>query len=452
MSLPRSTVALLHDWPHASLGPICERERGFSLFERHSEGVLEGRFTGLWDLADPGAILAKALRSRLGPDTAKEEALAIAVGAPLIRGGQAPSPQASQGRPPQSAADASTRACLDLATAVRGFDVVLKGLDLYLAPGALALEGLSPFAASLVFDFAALAHAMATLARLRPKAIRTLYVQMDLTLRSLGHLRAVADGIRATDAQDPIGDYRALVWELALQRRLDPSHALALCDRPEEHFLLRVGTATAHRHREGDTLRKAILEQLAKDLALELGALPSGTAPWRDATGLVLTFPDGTPRVSTPFDQAMAKGCAHHDRLRTAYYDLWQKCMNMTANCLAVRLAIHDAARGWGLGTAMAIRLGTAYATDRFGLKLMDRQERAWVDGAFTDMAASALYVDELMRIYAYAPMAAAHGARLRPCDLRQAMLAAAGEDSSEPQGRTLPPATLQSERACRWS
>ena len=331
-----------------------------------------------------------------------------------------------------SEVDASARAVLKLAEAVNEHDVINKGLELFHTGDQNVVKGLGAFEKGLVQDYAAQAGIMRSAARLGDGAIKSLYAQMTATMQKLGTLRDTVEKIRKDPAaMDPITAFRVLATDIAKKEGKPIEGTFRLFDNPEDSFKRSV-PASAHREYVAvDNLRKAVLEQLSKDLTDILGAWPKKPGEqWKDATtGAPLTFPDGSPRVGTPFDKALARGGKYFDTVRAEYADLVQTCINTAASYSSVRLLVGSQVQNVdrktvALSTKDASRLAKDYVDAQMSGTTMNPQEKALVERVLQNAGPSTAYLDETMRLYTHSALVAAHRAGSSPAEVQRALLA----------------------------
>lgn len=332
-------------------------------------------------------------------------------------------PQAFRGL---SEVNVASRTVLRLASAVAEHDVIRRGFAFATDPNPAALKDLPAFERGLVEDYARQANLLKTGAGLAMKAVERLYGEMDAPLRKLGALHAVVDGLRRSpSAMDPITEFRQIATSMLKAGNTQAKDLYVLFDDPEENFKRRVSPEMHRAFTASDNIRKAVLEQLAKDLTDALEAWPKEKGePWKTAEGKPLAFPDGTPRTSTPFDKALARGGAHYDKAREAYYGLTQASMNAAAAMISVQLLMAARAKAaTGMAPADAGRLATDYANSIIsGRPMANPADEALVRRTLSDVGPTNKYLDEITRMYAYAPLVAAHRAGLSPAEFQRAM------------------------------
>lgn len=331
-----------------------------------------------------------------------------------------------------SEVDASSKAMLKLAEAVREHDVINKGFDLFRTGDQNLVKDLGPLEKGLVQDFAAQAAVLRNAARLGDGAIKSLYAQMSDTMTKLGDLQATVENLRRNPAaMDPITEFRVIATELASKNGKPIEGTFKLFDDPEGNFKRSVPSEAHRQYMAADNLRKAVLEQLSKDLTDVLGAWPKKPGEqWKDATsGAPLTFPDGSPRVSTPFDKALARGGAHFDKVRDHYTAMIQSSLNTGANFLSVRLLVGSQVqdinrKSVALSVKDAGRLATDYINSQIAGKEMKPQDKAIVDRVLQGAGPATVYLDETMRLYTHAALVAAHRSGYSPAEVQRALLA----------------------------
>jgi hypothetical protein len=399
----------------------------------HESGEVERQssstYTAKWEMSKPEHLLGQAL--------------IMAVNAPLARAFQAANPalaptfvrqneqtlvtkecSAMNADLPKefrglSEVDASARAVLKLAEAVNEHDVINKGLELFHTSDQNVVKGLGPFEKGLIQDYAAQAGIMRSAARLGNGAIKSLYAQMTATMQKLGTLR---DTVRETveeirkdpAAMDPITALRVLATDIAKKEGKSIEGTFRLFDNPEDSFKRSV-PASAHRYYVANAfIRKAVLEQLSKDLTDVLGAWPKKPGEqWKDATtGAAFTFPDGSPRVSTPFDKALANAARFFDPIRAGYFDTMKTCINSEASYTSVLLLVGSRVQSVdrktvALSTKDAARLAANYVTAQNYGTTMNPQEKALVECLLQDAGPSTAYLDETMRLYTHSVLIA---------------------------------------------
>jgi len=317
--------------------------------------------------------------------------------------------------------DVTSRAMLRVADAVRNHNVIQVAID-----GA-DISKLPQEAREYAADFKRLASALQDAGY--PKAgVNHLLGLAQGPLMKLSELNETVNRIRRDPASlDPMTEMRVVATELLRKQGKDPKVLYPVLDNMGENLgnsLTKslgddAGGSARSKYQAAENERMAVLEQGAKDLTLALG-LPLGAKQW-EANGKQLTFPDGTPRVSTPFDDALARGGALYNEARTAYRETQQAVMDAMAGYVGTRLKM--APQMPAVGEAGARKPGEVAADwvdNRITGAPMDPKEKAFVDAVMNSAPGKAAFMDELTHLYGDSVMAAAHRLRLSPAELQR--------------------------------
>lgn len=323
----------------------------------------------------------------------------------------------------RSEVDVSSKAILALAQAVHEKDVILLGYE-------TALEnkpepaGLTPLQKGLVADYRHLAERLATDGGIKPAGVKLLFKEMSRSTKALGELQATADPLRRDPAaMDPISEFRVIATDLAKGSQVNREAVYALIDDPEVNLLAAVGPARVGEFTAVDAKRKAVLEQLAADLTREIAPERLGKEQLMGEDGQALTFPDGKPRVATPFDEALNRGGQSYDTVRDKYYDLVQATMDSAQNYTSIRLVLASQVGGKaGFSRQEATDLASAYAREMISGTPMDPAAKSKVEEVLTSSGAASAHLDEAMKIHTYLPLVAAHREGLTPAEVGRAL------------------------------
>ena len=315
--------------------------------------------------------------------------------------------------------DASASALLKLAEAVNEHDVINKGLEMFHTSDQSVLKGLGAFEKGLVQDYAAQAGIMRSAARLCDGAIKTLYAQMTATMQKLGTfgdtVRDTVEEIRKDPAaMDPITAFSVLAKDIAKKQGKAIEAIYRLLEKPEDNFKRSVPASAQHDFGANNNIHMAVMEQLAKDLTDVLGAWPQKPGEqWKDvATGAPFTFPDGSPRVSTPFDKILATALKYFQPVRAKYFDMVTTCINSEASYYSVLLLvggrIQDVDRKTVVfSTKDAARLAVKFVNAQNYGTIMNPQEGALAEHLLQIAGPSTAYLDETMRLYTHSVLIA---------------------------------------------
>lgn len=418
-----------------------EQERNHGILARCREGIIQGESTGVWDLSRPDAIHSRIIELWQSPDYGNreaQEAHSIAAHVPLLRvlGDQGLDLRSLDQVQDCIVADA----WLKLACAVRDFDVITLGFEVFedgvasraerrptrvqdiLEQGSIrcGLPGLPDLEKALVMDYARQALFLFDDIALRPIAIKMIFHQVTIVLRALAAMNAATTEVLGhPDALDPIPEMRRMARELAIKGGYDPGAVARWCDAPEETFLLQA--VPEFLHLSPYRLRFFVAEQLCADLSRELGLLDSETTwQWEGMDGRPITFPDGLPRVSTPFDKVLSHYNSALSRVFDAQWRLIQSSLDLVVMLTSVGFLRMDFT---GLRSIFGDEIYSRGMIETITLLARDHAHAAYLGRAIPEdrevminrlrgvQGESAALYDELRRLYACHPPAVAAAA-----------------------------------------
>ncbi len=326
-----------------------------------------------------------------------------------------------------SEADVTARAILRLAENVRDKDIIR------LATSGADLRDLPQEPRELAQDFAKLATSLEQ-SGYPKQGVDALLHRANEPLVKLAELKEIVERVRKDPAaMDPITEMRVVATDHLKAKGKSAQDIYPIFDNPGEFFgnslskSMGEDAAGAFRARfqAADNERMAILEQMAKELTDQLGAWPNPRGPQWEKDGKPLTFPDGTPRTATPFDDAILRGGAHYKVVREAYRDLQQAVMDATSGFIGTRLRQAPPMAGAGeAGVRKPGAIAAAYVDHKYMGRPMDAKEKAFVERVLNTNPGKSAYMDELTSLYGDGVMAAAHRLRLSPAEVQRDLVA----------------------------
>ena len=322
-----------------------------------------------------------------------------------------------------SEADVTARAIMRLADSVRQHNVIT------LATSGADLTKLPDEPRTYAQDFAKLAASLEA-SGYPKKGVDHLLDLANGPLVKLSELKEVTDRIRKDPAaMDPITEMRVKATELLKLKGKKSEDIYPFFDQPGENFgnslskTMGEDGASAFKGRlqAADNERMAVLEQMAKDLTDALSAWPTPPGKQWEKDGVPLTFPDGTPRRSTPFDDALERGGIHFNEIRQGYRELQQAVMDATAGFVGARLRQAPPMAGSSeAGTRKPGEIAADYVNHKYTGTPMDAKEKAFVERVLKSSAGKSAFMDEMTSLYGDAVMASAHRLRLSPAEIQR--------------------------------
>jgi len=328
-----------------------------------------------------------------------------------------------------SEADVTARAIMRLADSVRQHNVIT------LATSGADLTKLPDEPRTYAQDFAKLAASLEGAGYPR-KGVDHLLNLANGPLVKLSELRESVDRIRKDPAaMDPITEIRVKATELLKLKGKKPEDIYPILDEPGESFTNSLNKAMGEdaassfrgRFQAADNERMAVLEQMAKDLTDTLGAWATPAGKQWEKDGVPLTFPDGSPRRDTPFDDALDRGGNHYNEVRTGYRELQQAVMDATAGFIGARLRQAPPMAGSSeAGARKPGEIAADYVNHKYTGTPMDAKEKAFVERVLKSSSGKSAFMDELTSLYGDAVMASAHRLRLSPAEVQRDLVAKA--------------------------